>query len=143
MEEHWIYEKYQTLMKKQRVKEFLLENFYTNNFNVIEKTIHQENELQKISGLATVLYAILMKTEWIPTQFKCFLAVIMSSQEGKEKGQDTTTMISNEFFLDILLSHGALKKDHTTNDTVCSSMENEFACLMTNKTNETHQTNKS
>ena len=94
IEEHWIYKKYETLLKRHRAKDFLLENFNRNNFDIVQKSEDQKQELQNISGLERLLYTILLKCEWIPFQFKCFLAVIMSPQQTQENHHYTTTLLS-------------------------------------------------
>jgi hypothetical protein len=110
--EHWIPKNFERLMKKKKARNFLQQAFEKNNFNVITKTTEQCLEIKKIANSARILFTILIQCKWVQIEVLCIWAIIMT-QEVNQADIETSTVLNNNYSLDVFFNHGAvaLKSD--------------------------------
>ena len=110
--EHWIPKKFEGLMKKKRTRNFLQQAFEKKNFNIITKTTEQCLEIKTIANSARILFTILIQCEWVQIEVLCIWAIIMT-QEVNQADIETSTILNNNYALDVFFNHGvvALKSD--------------------------------
>jgi pyruvate-formate lyase-activating enzyme len=77
-DDHWIVRKYEKIRKKKNTRDFLLEKFVVNQFDFIKKTPEQMEEVKNISDMARIMYIILIHCNFVPSDYLCLLAIIMT-----------------------------------------------------------------
>ena len=75
--DHWAMFKYEKLMKRTELRQYLIQKASDKDYNIVKKNESQDQEMEKISGAARIIYDIILHCKFIPIQYVCILAVLM------------------------------------------------------------------
>ena len=93
--------------KKEKHKGLSPIKIAVHQFDFVKKTPEQMEEVKNISDMARIMYIILIHCNFVPTDYLCLLAIIMTQHDDLNYC-DTTAVLSNEFYVDLLLDQGAI-----------------------------------
>ena len=71
-------------MKKKKTRDFLIQEFSKNNFDVVQKTEEQCREVMTISSSARMMFTILIQCTWVQVEILAILAVIMTQDFNQD-----------------------------------------------------------
>jgi RNA recognition motif-containing protein len=135
---HWIVIKYEQIRKKQDTRDFLQSKFMIHQFDFVKKNPEQMEEVKEISDMARTLFIILIQCSFIPTNYLCLLAILMKEHDNIIHW-DNNTVLSNEFYIDILLNHGAITLEIAQTEQRCSNDSDGMGAMEQNFSLMTHE----
>ena len=146
--DHWAMFKYEKLMKRTELRQYLIQKASDKDYNIVKKNESQDQEMEKISGAAKIIYDIILHCKFIPMQYVCILAVLM------DRGKHPTFICSSMrmptgHYIDLFLESGIFTttKQHIiqevpTKSNLSCSIEEQFSrIIMEDPTTGTTQNN--
>ena len=103
---HWIVEKFQTLKKRNDLRLYLQQKWFTRQ-TITKKTMEQKEEIKTITDLARKLLDIFIDCSIVPTNYLTILAIIANNNEYLPCPESATSL-SNTFCLDLFLNPGTI-----------------------------------
>ena len=134
--DHWAMFKYEKLMKRPELRQYLIQKASSNDYNVVKRKESQDQEMEKIAGAARIIYDIVLNCKFVPIQYICILAVLMD--RSKYPTFICSSMrLPNGHYIDLFLESGTFTtiKEHiiqevpTTSNLSCS-IENQFSRII-------------
>ena len=113
---HWIMTAFKKLQQQQDVRQYLKDTAAQDNFEIYYKSEEQRQEVELIADLARKLFTMLVECEFIPTHYLSILALVMC-QHPKLNYPSSKIKITNSCYLDLLLTIGAARMTHVSNNT--------------------------
>jgi hypothetical protein len=135
---HWIVIKYEQIRKKQDTRDFLHSKYMIHQFDFVKKNPDQMEEVKEISDMARTLFTILIQCSFIPTDYLCLLAVLMKEHDNIVFW-DNNTVLYNEFYIDLLLNHGAITLEIAQTKQRCSNDSDGMGAMEQNFSLMTHE----
>ena len=119
---HWSMFKYERLMKRTNLRQYLIQQASNGNYNVVKKDKSQDQEMEKIAGAARTVYDIILNCKFVPIQYICILAVLMDKGEHPNFICSSMRTITGHY-IDLFLESGifTIIKDKITQEVPTSS----------------------
>ena len=102
---HWIPEMYDKIKNTMKSRESIRQQIKQNDFSFTTKTWVQRDEIKTISGMATLLFPLLLECKFIPDSYITLLAVLMCPTNFPVL-QATSTCLNNGCVIDLLVNTG-------------------------------------
>merc|ERR1712051_933381 len=146
--DHWFIFKYERLMKRIDLQQYLIRKASNKDYNVVKKDKAQDQEMEKIAGAARIVYDIILNCKIIPIQYTCILAIFMDKGEHPNficSSMRTTTGQYIDLFLEsgifTLTKKNIPQESPTRNDLTCSIEEQFSRIVMEDQTDTTQEVN--
>ena len=108
---HWILSKYHKLLKNRNTRRHLLNKMENKEYNLVSKTLDQEEEIKLIAGSARVIYDILIHCPFVPVEYLCLLATLLNKKEDHQYGYSSLVIpgVYSNYgeIIDLMLNVGA------------------------------------
>ena len=113
---HWIMTAFKKLQQQQNVRQYLKDSATQDNCEFLYKSEEQRQEVELIADLARKLFTMLVECEFIPTHYLSILALVMCQHRNSNYPASKVKII-NSCYLDLLLTIGAVRMTHVSNNT--------------------------
>ena len=134
--DHWDMFKYEKLMKRTDLRQYLINKASNNDYNVVKKKECQDQEMEKIAGAARIIYDIVLSCKFVPIQYICILAVLMDMCK-RPTFICSSMKLPSGHYIDLFLESGSFTtiKEHIiqeipANSNLSCSIEDQFSRIV-------------
>ena len=130
---HWILSKYNKLLKYKNTRQHLQNKLEKGEYDLVSKTISQENEIKQIAGAGRIIYDIFIHCQFIPIEYLCLLATILNT--GTSYQYICSSIILPDIYstygeyIDLMLNVGAfyIATEEITNNTILDNIVDSYS----------------
>ena len=134
--DHWALYKYEKLLKKTDLRQYLLLKASNQDYNVVTTKDSHDQEVEKIAGAARIIFDIVLHCPFVPIEYICNLVVLMD--RSKHPTFVCSSMrLPNGHFIDLSLESRAFTiiqeeiiQDLPATSKLSCSIEEEFSQII-------------